>query len=151
MQEYYRRKRHFPVVAFLDIKAAYDTVDRRVIWQSLLAVNAPFALVSVLAHLFDDVSISVLLSNQVSTPFTPSTGVLQGSVLSPHLYSIYINTLPALLRSAATRTTTMVSSLSPSGPPGPSGSGSSGSGLGLPFGPPLDVSVSHCCQLSSLR
>ncbi|KAG1569600.1 hypothetical protein G6F48_013607 [Rhizopus delemar] len=70
---------------------------------------------------------------------------------NPHLYSIYINTLPALLRSAATRTTTMVSSLSPSGPPGPSGSGSSGSGLGLPFGPPLDVSVSHCCQLSSLR
>ncbi|KAG1086115.1 hypothetical protein G6F39_012525 [Rhizopus arrhizus] len=136
IQEYYRRKRHFPVVAFLDIKAAYDTVDRRVIWQSLLAVSAPFALVSVLAHLFDDVSISVLMSNQVSTPFTPSTGVLQGSVLSPHLYSIYINTLPALLRSAATSTTTMVSSLSPSGPPG------SGFGLspGLPFGPTLDVS-----------
>ncbi|KAG1387719.1 hypothetical protein G6F60_014005 [Rhizopus arrhizus] len=76
------------------------------------------------------------MSNQVSTPFTPSTGVLQGSVLSPHLYSIYINTLPALLRSAATRTTAMVSSLSPSGPPGP------GFGLspGLPFGPTMDVS-----------
>ncbi|KAG1001544.1 hypothetical protein G6F27_012775 [Rhizopus arrhizus] len=139
IQEYYRRKRHFPVVAFLDIKAAYDTVDRRVIWQSLLAVSAPFALVSVLAHLFDDVSISVLMSNQVSTPFTPSTGVLQGSVLSPHLYSIYINTLPALLRSASTRTTTMVSSLSPSGPPGPPGPGF-GLSPGLPFGPTLDVS-----------
>ncbi|KAG0732553.1 hypothetical protein G6F62_014457 [Rhizopus arrhizus] len=76
------------------------------------------------------------MSNQVSIPFTPSTGVLQGSVLSPHLYSIYINTLPALLRSASTRTTTMVSSLSPSGPPG------SGFGLspGLPFGPTMDVS-----------
>ncbi|KAG0772381.1 hypothetical protein G6F22_015786 [Rhizopus arrhizus] len=76
------------------------------------------------------------MSNQVSTPFTPSTGVLQGSVLSPHLYSIYINTLPALLRSAATRTTAMVSSLSPSGPPG------SGFGLssGLPFGPTMNVS-----------
>ncbi|KAG0922824.1 hypothetical protein G6F32_014507 [Rhizopus arrhizus] len=76
------------------------------------------------------------MSNQVSTPFTPSTGVLQGSVLSPHLYSIYINTLPALLRSASTRTTAMVSSLSPSGPPGP------GFGLspGLLFGPNLDVS-----------
>ncbi|KAG0996410.1 hypothetical protein G6F25_013838 [Rhizopus arrhizus] len=59
IQEYNRRRRHFPVVAFLDIKAAYDTVDRRVIWQSLLAVSAPFALVSILAHLFDDVSISV--------------------------------------------------------------------------------------------
>ncbi|KAG0925456.1 hypothetical protein G6F30_013353 [Rhizopus arrhizus] len=65
IQEYYRRKRHFPVVAFLDIKAAYDTVDRRVIWQSLLAVSAPFALVSVLAHLFDDVSDVSIIHNSI--------------------------------------------------------------------------------------
>lgn len=131
MRAYRDRHNHYPVVAFLDIKAAYDTVDRRIIWQSMLASSAPFCLVSLLANLFDDVSVSVLLNNNVSTPFAPSTGVLQGSVLSPHLYSIYINTLPALLRSAASSSTTSVLTLSPSGPPGP------GSLVppGLPFGP----------------
>ncbi|KAG1436554.1 hypothetical protein G6F56_013510 [Rhizopus delemar] len=135
MRAYRNRHHHYPVVAFLDIKAAYDTVDRRIIWQSMLASSAPKALVSLLANLFDDVMVSVLLNNVVSDPFSPRTGVLQGSVLSPHLYSIYINTLAPLLRSAATASTTRVSSTSPSGPPG-SLHGSHGLVPGLPFGPP---------------
>ncbi|KAG1135780.1 hypothetical protein G6F37_013886 [Rhizopus arrhizus] len=89
MHSYRRRHNHYPVVAFLDIKSAYDTVDRRIIWQSMLASSAPLSLVSLLANMFDDVSVSVLLQNNVSDPFVTSTGVLQGSVLSPHLYSIY--------------------------------------------------------------
>ncbi|KAG0774834.1 hypothetical protein G6F57_020386 [Rhizopus arrhizus] len=89
MHSYRRRHNHYPVVAFLDIKSAYDTVDRRIIWQSMLASSAPLSLVSLLANMFDDVSVSVLLQNNVSDPFVPSTGVLQGSVLSSHLYSIY--------------------------------------------------------------
>jgi hypothetical protein len=51
-----------------------------------------------LQNLFDEVQIEVLLQNATSSRFTPLTGVLQGSVLSPHLYSIYINDLPQLLR-----------------------------------------------------
>jgi hypothetical protein len=46
----------------------------------------------------DDVQIEVLLNNATSTRFSPVTGFLQGSVLSPLLYSIYINNLPQLLR-----------------------------------------------------
>lgn len=138
MKEYSHRHSHRPVVAFLDIKSAYDTVDRRIIWQSLLSVTAPFALVSLLAHMFDDVSITVLLANHCSTPFHPSTGVLQGSVLSPHLYSIYINTLPTLLRSVSQLYTITVPSTSPSHPPPPT----STTTHGLPYGPILDTESS---------
>jgi hypothetical protein len=49
------------VVAFLDIKAAYDTVDRNVIWAALAATSTPPALLSLLRHLFDDVTTAVLL------------------------------------------------------------------------------------------
>ncbi|KAG1435667.1 hypothetical protein G6F56_013884 [Rhizopus delemar] len=101
MRAYRNRHHHYPVVAFLDIKAAYDTVDRRIIWQSMLASSAPKALVSLLANLFDDVMVSVLLNNVASDPFFPSTGVLQGSVLSPHLYSpqqlVSLRHLPVVL------------------------------------------------------
>ncbi|KAG1444907.1 hypothetical protein G6F56_010111 [Rhizopus delemar] len=110
MQSYYRRSHRFPVVAFLDIKSAYDTADRRVIWDALSNSGASGPLLPLLVHLFDDVSISVLISNHSSLPFSPVTGVLQGSVLSPHLYSVYINTLPSLLRQVAAPATQMVPS-----------------------------------------
>jgi hypothetical protein len=116
IQDYYQTHHHYPVCAYLDIKAAYDTVDRRFVWQSLLSASAPLSLVSLLANLFDEVSVSVILANHVSTPFTPCTGVLQGSVLSPHLYSVYINSLAPLLRQAASGFSTRVLSTSPSGP-----------------------------------
>jgi hypothetical protein len=86
-----------PVLAFLDIKSAYDTVDRTIIWRALeLFVSAP--LLSLLQSMFDSVQIQVLVQGEASPAFWPSTGVLQGSILSPFLYSVYINSLPEFLR-----------------------------------------------------
>ncbi|KAG1050478.1 hypothetical protein G6F43_007250 [Rhizopus delemar] len=96
------------------------------------------SVVLLLSNFFDDVSVSVLLQNNVSTPFSLSTGVLQDSVLSPHLYFIYINTLPVLLHSDASSSTTLVLTLSPFGPPGPE----SMVPPDLPFGPSLSPSSS---------
>ena len=86
-----------PTLAFLDIKSAYDTVDRAIIWRALEThVSAP--MLGLLQSLFDDVTIEVLVLGDKSPGFAPATGVLQGSILSPFLYSIYINSLPAFLR-----------------------------------------------------
>ncbi|KAK4521567.1 uncharacterized protein ATC70_007328 [Mucor velutinosus] len=105
MHDYFLTHRRYPVVAFLDIKSAYDTVDRRVIWQALAGSTLPRPVLGLLMNMFDDVSVSVLIANHTSAAFSPVTGVLQGSVLSPHLYSLYINSLPNLLRSVDTGAT----------------------------------------------
>jgi hypothetical protein len=102
------RHRCDPVLAFLDIKAAYDTVDREVIWQRLYEHGTPTPMITLLQNMFDEVTITVVGNNYVSAPFHPATGVLQGSVLSPHLYSMYIDTLPQKLCPAATRRTATV-------------------------------------------
>ncbi|KAG1567178.1 hypothetical protein G6F50_008451 [Rhizopus delemar] len=89
-----------PVLAFLDIKSAYDTVDRNYIWEVLQPYISP-PLLGLLRNLFDEVQIEVLLSNATSRRFHLKTGVLQGSILSPYLYSVYINQLPVYLRHQA--------------------------------------------------
>jgi hypothetical protein len=76
--------------------------------KALRQSGIPVPSLGLLQNLFDDVLISVLIGNHASTSFSLVTGVLQGSVLSPLLYSIYINTLPSLLRAYATSTTTRV-------------------------------------------
>lgn len=86
-----------PVLAFLDIKSVYDTVNRDLVWHALQQY-LPSPLLGLLRNLFDEVLIEVLLSNTSSRRFHPRTGVLQGSILSPYLYLIYINQLPTLLR-----------------------------------------------------
>ncbi|KAG1210140.1 hypothetical protein G6F69_005755 [Rhizopus microsporus] len=50
--------------------------------------------------MFEDVSVEVILNNHKSSRFHPKTGVLKGSVSSPYLYSVYINSLPNFLRPA---------------------------------------------------
>lgn len=96
---HHTKTRSPPVLVCLDIKSAYDTVDRNIIWNRLQQHCSP-PLLGLLQHLFDKVSISVLLDGYTSHSFSPLTGVLQGSVLSPALYSVYINQLPQLLRLA---------------------------------------------------
>ncbi|GAN11500.1 hypothetical protein MAM1_0636d11063 [Mucor ambiguus] len=76
MHDYFVAHRRRPVVAFLDIKSAYDTVDRRVIWSVLARSSLPRAVLGLLINMFDDVSVSVLIANHNSAAFSPVTGVL---------------------------------------------------------------------------
>ncbi|KAG1452057.1 hypothetical protein G6F46_009313 [Rhizopus delemar] len=93
------RKHHCSnsTLAFLDIKYAYDSVDRSYIWRTLQPYLDP-ALLDLLKNPFNKVQIGVILGNAKSSCFPPKTGVLQGSILSSFLYFIYINQLPSLLR-----------------------------------------------------
>ncbi|CEP10719.1 hypothetical protein, partial, partial [Parasitella parasitica] len=95
-----------PTLLFLDIKSAYDTTDRNIIWNALQDANIDIPFLTTLQLLFNNVQIEVLLNGHVSSaPFNPITGVLQGSTLSPHLYSIYINSLAQALRDESTSAT----------------------------------------------
>ncbi|KAG1167869.1 hypothetical protein G6F71_009360 [Rhizopus microsporus] len=99
-QLYHRKHLHYnPVLAFLDIKSAYDTADRNIIWNELSS-SIPTPLLALLYNMFEDVSVEVILNNHKSSRFHPKTGVLKGSVSSPYLYSVYINSLPNFLRPA---------------------------------------------------
>lgn len=80
-------------VAFLDIKAAYDSVDRRILWRRCLNRGIEPNVVGILKQMFDHNSSQVVINGRKSNPFHIESGLLQGSVLSPCLYSIFIDDL----------------------------------------------------------
>jgi len=80
-------------VAFLDIKAAYDSVDRVILWNRCRERSFSDEIIRILQRLFDHNSAQVAVNGKNSRPFGIKAGLLQGSVLSPFLYSIFIDDL----------------------------------------------------------
>jgi hypothetical protein len=85
--------KQIPCVVFLGIKAAYDSVDRSILWR-ILNQDIPKTTVLLLQTFFDLNHSCVLLGNNKSEPFHPGAGLHQGSILSPMLYAYYIDGLP---------------------------------------------------------
>lgn len=87
-----------PIVVFLDIKAAYDSVDRRILWRKLADKGASAVLLTVLQALFDQCCSTVAVLGQDSGLLTHEAGLLQGSIISPVLYSLFVNDLAPKIR-----------------------------------------------------
>src|ERR1700761_4656304 len=86
-------------LVFLDLSAAFDTVDHGIL-LSRLSLNfgiSSSALALLTSYLSDRIQ-SVHIGNLSSAPSALQTGVPQGSVLSPLLFTLYTSPLSYLLR-----------------------------------------------------
>ena len=90
-------------VSFLDIKAAYDSVDRNILWNRCRARGIPDGTIRILQRLFDHNSAQVVVNGKRSQPFGIRAGLLQGSVLSPYCYHLQPQSTCKVQRSILTR------------------------------------------------
>lgn len=81
------------VYAFLDLKAAYDCVNRTILWRDLQKYGFPNHLISVCKSLFDNNVSNLVANGGRSSDIMCKRGLLQGSSLSPMLFNLYINEL----------------------------------------------------------
>ncbi len=80
----------------MDMKAAYDMVDRRILWYKLRHDhNMPPSLIARLKDLFDFNISYLVVKGKRSQMIINKRGLLQGSSLSPILFNFYINNLLA--------------------------------------------------------
>jgi hypothetical protein len=87
------------VNVYMDLRAAYDTVDRRLLWTYLATkFGMPLELIRLLRAFFDHNQSYLLVGDARSSPIKNLRGLPQGSSLSPTLFNFFINILIELLQ-----------------------------------------------------
>ncbi|KAA3674994.1 uncharacterized protein DEA37_0001165 [Paragonimus westermani] len=78
-------------VVFLDLRAAFDSVARNVLWSCLLRKGVPEKYVNLLRSLYAHSASRVRVYGQLSRAFITSSGVRQGCPISPFLFNFVMD------------------------------------------------------------
>jgi len=78
-------------VAYIDIKAAFDSVDRAALWKAVRSSGAPPFLIQLTEHLHTGTTSRVRVGGQLSVPFETTSRIRQGCVVAPALFCIAID------------------------------------------------------------
>lgn len=93
------RQRKDCKTVFLDLRAAYDLVNRKILWKTLAKdFKMPSTTICKLMELFDFNSSHLVINGKKSNAIENRRGLLQGSSLSPILFNFYINSLMERLK-----------------------------------------------------
>ncbi|VDO65945.1 unnamed protein product [Schistosoma margrebowiei] len=79
------------MVVFLDLKAAFDSIDREVLWQCLSLKGVPKKYINLIKALYSNTTGRVRAYGGLSSELITSSGVRQGCPLSPFLFNFVIN------------------------------------------------------------
>lgn len=93
----YKKNKVSLSIAFLDIRKAYDTVNRNHLWNKLTVMGVTEATIWNLRLLFENTTMRIHHSNSFLPDIQCSIGLMQGASLSPTLYNYYINDIGTYL------------------------------------------------------
>ncbi|CAH8534076.1 unnamed protein product [Schistosoma haematobium] len=79
------------ILVSLDIRAAFDSLDRTVLWDCLLEKGVSGKFISIIKTLYTNTSGRLRAYNHLSPLFHPSSGVRQGCPTSPFLFNFVID------------------------------------------------------------
>ena len=76
---------------FVDYKKAFDLIDRSKLWVKLIKHGIQGKMLKIIHSLYENVKSCVKHNGLLSEYFSNTIGLFQGEVLSPILYSLYVN------------------------------------------------------------
>ena len=76
---------------FIDFKQAFDSVDRNKLWCKISQLGIRGKILRIIKSFYSKIKTSVLLNDKISEPFMNHLGLLQGEIMSPILFSYYLN------------------------------------------------------------
>lgn len=80
-------------LTFIDLKSAFDAIDRREVWRTLEEMEVPNALVRAIRSVYNTVRARVQIAGRKSEEFIMKNGIKQGDSLSPLLFILIMDKL----------------------------------------------------------
>ena len=84
---------------FLDLKGAYDRVQRPLLWQVLQRLGIHEVMLRAIQSLYEDSGLTIHINGRRGQTFQSVTGVKQGCPMSPTLFGLYMDGLHHYLMS----------------------------------------------------
>lgn len=78
---------------FVDFKAAFDTVPRKSLLYKLHTIGLSYKFIKMISEIYKNTKAAVWTGEELSEYFDTKSGVKQGCLLSPLLFSLYVNDL----------------------------------------------------------
>lgn len=88
-----RKKQSFTSILAIDVKGAFDNVQRDTLLSTLEDMGVPTAAQSWVYHFMHDRKTSLIVDRKLTMPRPLNTGIPQGSPISPLLFLIYTSSL----------------------------------------------------------
>ena len=85
-----REQRRSTSIAFVDLKKAFDTVNRDILFAALERFGCPPTTLRLLRALHTGNTAAVRIGGETSDPFGVTMGVKQGCVLAPLLFNVFL-------------------------------------------------------------
>jgi len=78
------------IICYIDFRKAFDSVWRKGLWKVLRHYGYFEDIISILENMYKDTFSAVRVNGEISDWFSTIVGVLQGCVLSPLLFIIFL-------------------------------------------------------------
>ncbi|VDO57178.1 unnamed protein product [Schistosoma margrebowiei] len=78
-------------INFIDYEKAFDSVDRRTLWNLLRHYGVPEKIVNIIRNSYDRLQCKVVHGGQLTDAFQVRTGLRQGCLLSPFLFLLVVD------------------------------------------------------------
>ena len=84
--------------AFIDLKKAFDSISRLSLWYKLIRSGVDGKMFDIIRSMYEQIKLQVKCLSTLSDLFSCDVGLLQGEILSPFLFSLFLNDIELYLQ-----------------------------------------------------